>query len=184
MRLLLSLVLCAVVMSSPALIAASPVIGSNLRPQDNRLTQLIRAGSVRSATLKSLVDRIEASRVIVYVAINPRMKPNLSGMLTWMTQAGGYRYVRASISNDLTADQMIATIAHELQHAVEVIEDETVNDEKSLVALYRRIGQQHGNASPSRWETDAAQRTGFVVRKELATVPVTRIAQAGLVGRS
>jgi len=184
MRLLLSLVLCAVVMSSPALAAASSPTGRNVRPQDNRLTQLLRAGSARSATLKSLVDRIEASRVIVYVAINPLMKPNLSGMLTWMTQAGGYRYVRASISTDLTPDQMIATIAHELQHAVEVIEDEAVKDEKSLVALYRRIGQQSGNASPSRWETDAAQRTGFVVRKELASVPVTTIARAGAAGRS
>ena len=99
-------------------------MSTNLRPQDDRLTQLLRAGSARSATFKSLVDRIEASHVIVYVAINPLMKPNLSGMLTWMTQAGGYRYLRASISVDLTPDQMIATIAHELQHAVEVIEDE------------------------------------------------------------
>ena len=184
MRLLRSLALCAVVISAPALEAASPVISTNLRPQDQRLTALIRAGSARSATLKSLIDRIEASRVIVYVAINPMMKPNLSGMLTWMTQAGGYRYVRVSISNDLTPDQMIATIGHELQHAVEVIEDETVSDEASLVALYRRIGQQSGSASPSRWETDAAQRTGFVVRKELASVPVTRIARAAAVGRS
>lgn len=183
MRLLRSLVLCAVAMSSPALVAASPVTSTNLRPQDDRLAQLIRAGSARSATLRSLVDRIEASRVIVYVAINPLMKPNLSGMLTWMTQAGGYRYLRASISNDLTPDQMIATIAHELQHAVEVIEDEAVNDEKTLVALYRRIGQQR-SVSPSRWETDAAQRTGFVVRKELASAPITTIARAGAAGRS
>ncbi len=98
MRLLLSLVLYAVVMSSTEMAAASPAGGSKLRPQDDRLTQLILAGVERSATLKSLVDRIEASRVIVYVAINPLMKPNLSGMLTWMTQAGGYRYVRVSIS--------------------------------------------------------------------------------------
>ena len=182
MRLLLSLVLCAVVIGSPALVAAVPN-GSNVRPQDDRLTQLLRAGSARSATFKSLVDRIEASHVIVYIAINPLMKSNLSGMLTWMTQAGGYRYLRASISTDLSPDQMIATIAHELQHAVEVIEDEAVNDEKSLVALYRRIGQQSSTASPSRWETEAAQRTGFVVRKELASVPVTTIARAGTASR-
>jgi hypothetical protein len=184
MRLLASLVLSAIVLSSPAIVAGSPVASTNLRPQDERLTQLLRAGAERSATLRSLVDRIEASRVIVYVAINPLMKPNLSGMLTWMTQAGGYRYLRASISNDLNADQMIATIAHELQHAVEVIEDETVNDENSLVALYRRIGQQKGHASPSRWDTDAAQRTGFVVRKELASAPITAIVRAGGAGRS
>ena len=184
MRILHSVVLCAVVMSLPALVAAAPVTGTNVRTQDDRLTQLLRVGSARSATLRALVDRIEASRVIVYVAINPQIKPNLSGMLTWMTQAGGYRYVRASISNDLSSDQMIATIAHELQHVVEVIEDETVNDENSLVALYRRIGQQRGHSSPSRWETDAAQQTGFVVRKELASAPMTTIVRAGAAGRS
>ncbi|MEO5740019.1 MAG: hypothetical protein ABIS29_05445 [Vicinamibacterales bacterium] len=183
MRLLLSLVLCAVVMSSLALVAAVPKVSANLRPQDDRLTQLVRAGIARSATFKSLVDRIEASHVIVYVAINPLIKSNLSGMLTWMTQAGGHRYLRASISNALGPDQMIATIGHELQHAVEVIEDEAVNDEETLVALYRRIGQQSGAASPSRWETEAAQRTGFVVRKELAGVQVTTSARAGAAAR-
>ncbi len=74
MRLLLSLVLCAVVMGSPVLVAAVPKVSTNLRPQDDRLTQLVRAGSARSATFKSLIDRIEASHVIVYVAINPLMK--------------------------------------------------------------------------------------------------------------
>jgi len=92
-------------------------------------------GAARSTTFKALVDRIEASHVIVYVALNPLMKSSLSGMLTWMTRAGDFRYVRASISMDLTPDQMIATAAHELQHAVEVIEGDSVNDEKSLDPL-------------------------------------------------
>ena len=61
--------------------------------------------------------------------------------MTWMTRAGDFRYVRASISTELLFDQMIATVAHELQHAVEVIEDESVTDERSLVELYKRIGQ-------------------------------------------
>ena len=178
MRLLLALALCAVGMSSSALDATVPAATGRLRPQDERLTQLLRDGTSRSPTLKTLVDRIEASKVIVYVALNPLMKSNLSGMLTWMTRAGDTRYLRASISPDLTPDQMIATIAHELQHAVEVIEDESVTDEKSLVALYRRIGLQHGQSAPSRWETVAAQRTGFQVRKELGGAPPTTLARA------
>ena len=176
MRLLLSLALCAVAMTTTAL--ASPNDSAHLRPQDERLTNLIRQGVARSTTLKALVERIEASKVIVYVAINPLIKSNLSGMLTWMTRAGDTRYLRASISPDLTADQMIATIAHELQHAVEVIEDETVNDEKGLVALYRRIGQQNSSAAPSRWETAAAQKIGYQVRKELGDVPTALLARA------
>jgi hypothetical protein len=107
------------------------------------------------------------------------MKSNLAGMLTWMTQAGGVRYLRASVSPDLTGDQMIATIGHELQHVVEVIEDDAVRDEKSLVALYQRIGEQNSKAMPSRWETQAAQRAGLQVRKELAGVQTMALGRSG-----
>lgn len=161
-----------VVLTSPAF-AAGPSGEVRLRPQDARLEQVLKAGAARSATFKSLVDRIESSNVIVYVALNPMMKSSLSGMLTWMTRAGDYRYVRASISTELTFDQMIATLAHELQHAVEVIDDPNVIDEKSLVALYKRIGRQNSNAAPARWETQAAQDAGFRVRRELVETQTT-----------
>lgn len=177
MRMLLSVGLCAIVLTSSLLRAAPRADAAHVRPQDDRLAQVLRDGAARSTTFKALVDRIEASEVIVYVALNPLMKSNLSGMLTWMTKAGGIRYVRASISTDLTPDQMIATVAHELQHAVEVIEDQTVTDEKSLVALYRRIGHQNNGSSSTRWETAAAQQMGFQVRRELGA-PVTLIAKA------
>lgn len=178
MRLLLSVTLCAVAISFSAVFAAVPATSRNLRPQDDRLSRLLRDGSARSATLKALIDRIEASKVIVYVSINPMMRSNLAGMLTWMSRAGEFRYLRVSINPDPTPDQMIATIAHELHHAVEVIDDETVNDERSLVALYRRIGEQSGLSSPTRWETAAAQRTGVQVRRELVGVPATIVARA------
>ena len=179
MRLLPALALCVVVLTSSTLAAKAPDSEARLRPQDARLTSLLRQGAARSTTFKALVDRIEASNVIVYVARNPLMKKNLSGMLTWMTRAGNYRYLRASISTDLTSDQMIATLAHELQHAVEVIEDESVTDEASLVALYRRIGKQSGAAAPMRWETMAAQETGFRVRRELVAAPASTVARSG-----
>jgi hypothetical protein len=117
--------------------------------------------------------------VIVYIAVNPILKSNLSGALTWMTQAGDFRYVRASISTELTFDQMIATVAHELQHAVEVIEDASVVDEKSLIALYRRIGEP-SRSTQTGWETINAQQTGYKVRRELVTGPASTIAKAAI----
>ena len=177
---LLPIVALSVLVTTATAMADGPSGEVRLRPQDARLEQVIKEGARRSATFKSLVDRIEASNVIVYVAMNPVMKSNLSGMLTWMTRTGSYRYVRASISTDLSFDQMVATVAHELQHAVEVIEDETVTDEKSMVALYRRIGRQNSSAAPVRWETDAAQQAGFRVRRELGEVPATTIARASI----
>jgi hypothetical protein len=176
MRLTITVALLAVVGSSA--LAAEPNGGPRLRPQDARIAQVLKEGSARSATFKALVDRIEASNVIVYVALNPILRSSLSGALTWMTRAGEYRYVRASISPDLTINHMIASVAHELQHAVEVIEDESVVDERTLVALYRRIGLPSRAAGPSGWDTEAAQRTGTQVRRELVAVPINVIARA------
>ena len=68
MRLLLALALSAVVVHRPPLAAAAADGGPRLRPQDARLTQLLRQGAARSTTFKALVDRIEASNVIVYMA--------------------------------------------------------------------------------------------------------------------
>lgn len=176
MRVVFSVALSLMMLTTGAL-AAPRDGGPRIRPQDARTKQVLKEGAERSATFKALVDRIEASDVIVYVAINPLLRSSLSGSLTWMTRAGEYRYVRASISPEMLFDQMIATVAHELQHAVEVIGDPGVIDEKSLAALYRRIGHESQASVPSGWETVAAQETGWQVRRELVSVPATTLAR-------
>lgn len=179
MRTMCIAAVCALLCSAPLFAGSTPDGGPRVRPQDARIKDAIKEGMVRSATFRALVQRIESSDVIVYVAMSPTIKTSLSGMLTWMTQAGGFRYVRASISPDQTFDQLIATIGHELQHAVEVTEDPTVLDEKTLVGLYRRIGVHNEMVSPNRWETAAAQQTGSQVRRELTAMP-TLVAARGL----
>lgn len=168
MRTVITAALCAMLVSSAAFAGRPPDGGPRLRPQDSRIKDALREGSARSATFRALLDRVELGDVIVYVATDRQIKSSLSGMLTWMTQAGGYRYVRASINPDQSFDQVIATIGHELRHAIEVIEDPSVTSEKTLVQLYKRIGQHTNTSTPTRWETVAAQQTGTQVRRELS----------------
>jgi len=170
MRWLLSIVFCSAVLVSNAY--AEPPDrardgGPRIRPQDPRSTRLLRDGIARSETFRALVARIEASNVFVYVTVTPFIKSSLAGQLTWMTQAGPYRYLRATLSAEQTSDQSIASLAHELQHAVEVVDDVRVKDEKTLVALYQRIGTPSRASVSSGWETLAAQETGYRVRREL-----------------
>lgn len=176
MRGLFSVVLCSALLVSNVY-AATPDEsrdgGSRVRTQDPRTRLALRDGVARSETLRALVDRIEASHVFVYVSVSPFIKASLSGQLTWMTQAGPYRYLRATLSADQTSDQLIASLAHELQHAVEVAGDDLVISEKTLVALYQRIGQPSRAVANSGWETIAAQQTGYRVRREL-------VASAGM----
>lgn len=180
MRTLITAALCAVVVSSSAFAGAAPDAAPRLRPQDPRIKAALREGAARSSTFRALLDRIESGDVIVYVATNRQIKSSLAGMLTWMTQAGGYRYVRASINPDQSFDQLIATIGHELRHAIEVIDDPGVNSERTLVDLYRRIGEQNTSASPSRWETSAALQTGWTVRRELSAMSMPAALARGV----
>lgn len=141
--------------------------GARVRPQDPRLIQLLRAGLTRSATLRGLVNRLEASNVIVYISLSQHLRSSLAGKLAWVTKAGGVRYLRATINAEQPTDQMIATLAHELQHAVEVSADDSVVDQRSLVALYMRIGRPSPAGHAASWDTEAAQDTGYQVRREL-----------------
>ena len=180
MRWLLTLAMfCSLALTSSVIASTDPPVnggGPRLRPQSPFVAGLLKAGTARSATMRSLVDRIEAGNVIVYIAVNPLLKSSLSGGLTWMTRAGEFRFVRASISRDLTPDQMIATLAHELQHAAEVAEDESVISEATLVAMYRRIGLQGRGAAPG-FETVAAQEMGYQVRRELGAAPAPAVSR-------
>lgn len=168
MRTLLALVVGSLIATSA--LAADPNEAwreARLRPQDPRLAELLRAGVARSATFRALVNRLESGHVIVYLSLSQTLKSNLAGKLTWITKAGSFRYLKATISVEQTADQMIATLAHELQHALEVSGDPEVTDQRSLLALYKRIGRPSHSGLAESWETVAAQDTGVQVRREL-----------------
>jgi hypothetical protein len=181
MRALLMIVLSSFTLASAAFGAepdSSRNGGARLRPQDDRTTAMIAAGVARSASFRALVDRIEASDVFVYVGMSPLLKSSMAGRLSWMTKAGGYRYLRAVISTDLSPDQIIASLAHELQHVVEVIDESDVVDEKSLEKLYKRIGRRSQASVTAAWETVAAQEAAIRVRRELNAQPVTLASRA------
>jgi hypothetical protein len=149
---------------------------ARIRPQDPRLVELIRTGVGRSVTLRDIVRRLEAGNLIVYISLNPAMKSNLAGKLTWMTKSGIFRYVKVTINTEQSSDAMIATLAHELQHALEVGGDESVIDQRSLAGLYMRIGRPSISNVISGYETAAAQETGFQVRRELAAATAAAAA--------
>jgi len=182
MRALLLIVLSSFVAASSAF-ASEASKGPRIRPQDDRITAMLAAGVARSASFRALVDRIEASDVFVYAGMSPLLKSGMAGRLSWMTKAGGYRYLRVAISTDLSSDRIIASLAHELQHVVEVIEESTVVDEKTLETLYKRIGQRSRVTANAAWETVAAQEAANRVRRELNAPPVTLALRATISDR-
>ena len=171
MRWLCALVVFALLVCVPLAASSDTTLKdtTHLRLQDSRTINAMREGLLKSPTLRKLVDRIEASNTFVYVTLDPFMKKRLSGQTTWMGKSKEFRYLRVAIQGDLATDQIIATLGHELRHVVEVIDNESVVSEDTLVALYKRIGRPSSPDIPSGWETVAAQDAGLQVRREIRT---------------
>jgi hypothetical protein len=153
--------------------AAPPVVewwrdgGPRIRPSDKRVSDLLAMGMERSPLVRGLVNTIESGQVIVYIGMNPLMQRGLAGCVTFVSDAGRFRYLRAMLNPDLTTEQVIAALAHELHHVTEIMAHPDVRSESALASLYRRIGNENRRSARSGWETDAAQQVGSDVRREL-----------------
>jgi hypothetical protein len=150
----------AAVVAAPGLAAAD----GGVRPLQARGARLLDEGLRRSATLSALVAEIRASDVVVYVDLDPDEPGALEGSLRFRVAAGGTRYLRVWLQPRRCDDVLIATLAHELQHAAEVARAVDVTSPAAFKALYASVGR---SARADRFETDAAQATGARVRREL-----------------
>ena len=136
----------------------------------------MRAGSVdagelvseairRSPTVRGLAASIEASDVIVWIALAD--VPGLrTGRLRVMGAAGGVRRLYVEIARISPLDDQITWLGHELWHAYEIAMAPEVVDADSLERLYKRIGDRL-TPGESAFETGGAVEAGRRVGREL-----------------
>jgi hypothetical protein len=138
---------------------------------DRDAGELLRDGYSRSATFRRLVATVESSLWRVFVQSGECPVPHTVGCLLHVVGSmNGERtlYIRVS-PHARRRDLVIATIAHELQHASEVLQDPDVVDPGTMRALFARIGFQNVvEGGGIAFETADAERAGDVVRHELA----------------
>ncbi|MDQ3346583.1 MAG: hypothetical protein M3545_01305 [Acidobacteriota bacterium] len=137
----------------------------HVRAVDQRLTHAIADGLRRSSTFTGLVLALDRSDVIVYIETAPGMPASVAGRMLLAAGPSTQRYLRIQIAGGVRGNELIALLAHELQHALEVAESPAVRDERTLIALYETIG--HPGSAAHRYDTMAAQDTGRRVRLEL-----------------
>jgi hypothetical protein len=137
----------------------------HLRAVDRRVSDAIAEGLGRSATFARLVLALDQSDVIVYIETARAMPSTLAGRMLIVAGPANQRYLRIQIADAPRGVELIALIAHELQHALEVAASPDVRDERALIGLYQTIG--HGGHGQHRYDTMAAQDTGRQVRTEL-----------------
>ena len=144
--------------------ADGPATIGRVRALDPWAVESLDRVATRSPLARHLIDRLEASNVIVHIVTAPVMPSNVAGTTRFVSQRGGYRYVRVSIDRQLLPDTRAAILGHELQHALEIAVSDAV-DHDGVRRLYERIGKRVDGRD--HFETPAAALAGRRVWSEL-----------------
>jgi len=156
----------------------SPGLSNRVRILDPALRLAFDQGMAQSPTFIALVAHLQRSNVIVYLTQDTCPGRHVVGCVASVDQQGEWRYVRINLmllrqseATELKLSQrrLVAQIGHELQHTVEIADDQSIVDVRSLERSYARNGAYRHEAS---YETDAAIHAGENVLKDL-----TRLAR-------
>jgi hypothetical protein len=146
--LLLLFVLCI-----PSSTLAGAGDAAHLRATDGVVRAMIARGMALSFTFRRLVDRLEASDVIVHVT-RRRLVSRPVGFNQFVATTPYGRYVRITLEADDASDAVVALLGHELRHAVEAADAPAVTDQPTYHTLYRAIGRSF--CGPPKWCFDTA----------------------------
>jgi hypothetical protein len=145
-------------------------VATRIRVEDERLTHLLDYGRKRSALLESLINRLEASDVVVYVRCDHRLRRGVAGKLSFVGTSAGTRYVLVRVGYVGDRLRQIALIGHELRHGVEVADTPAIVDTASFQREYARLGYVNRLASAdgvTAFESDEAVDAGERILREL-----------------
>jgi hypothetical protein len=144
-----------------------------VRSDDPTLVALITQASEWSPTFRGFVSQIEATDGIVYVARRQCQYGVRACLSMNVTLAGPYRILRVAVDARKAGcdTDLMASIGHELWHAIEILREPTLRSYAAVFEFYRRIGLRRNSSGYSgAWETAAAIQMGWTVLKELRAV--------------
>jgi hypothetical protein len=165
-------VVLAVLTAEPAMrgagsddIAEGPSPIPRVRSSDSALVGLIAQATRGSETFRSLITSIQASNGIVYVEPGRCGHGVRACLKIWMQVSGPNRFLRIVIDRSPSDRdlQVMGSLGHELQHAVEVLSEPAVTNGPTMYNFLRRTASNHSN----RFETTAAVNAGNDVIDEL-----------------
>ena len=136
---------------------------ARVRGVSARVVALINDATAQSKTFHELIDRIGTTDGIVYVAEGQCGHGVQACLLLTMTVMGPNRVLRILVDPRKVDRDLMGSIGHELQHAVEVLSHLSIRSGSAMTLLYNKEGDKSGR----RFETDAAIRAGNAVRAEL-----------------
>lgn len=154
-----------------------PIDIRRVRAADAKAAELLAEGAALSPIVAGLIRQIEQSDLYVYIETGLLREMGHRGMCAAMrivaaTPAG--RFVRISINVPGVRVNLLAALAHELQHAVEVAADPTVADAEELLRCYKANGFQKPDGTCC---TKEATRVTALARTEVTKAFAARSAE-------
>jgi hypothetical protein len=140
---------------------------SHVRSSNASLIALIARATEQSATFRGLVDTIDATDGIVYVEAG-RCRDSRA-CFTGVSGAGAYRMLWVTVDVRQVDSNLIGSIGHELQHAIEILSNTKMRNSAAMYLFFSRHGWQVGSGRGA-FETTAATKAGNAVREEIRTV--------------
>jgi hypothetical protein len=142
----------------------APMAGSRVRTTNAVISTAIASGIERSPTFRQRLAEIEATDGLVYVDAGTCGNNSVAACLVpSLVVAGPSRLLRIFVDlRKANGCRLVATIGHEMQHAVEVLRDPSVRSGEAMYFLFARIGP----VSSGPFETTAAKQTTLRVDRE------------------
>lgn len=158
------LALAVVAVAEAAAAQEAPATASRVRTSSALISAAIALGVERSPTFRQRLAEIEATDGLVYVEAGTCGNNSVAACLVpRLVLAGPSRLLRVFVDlRRATGCRLVATIGHELQHAVEVLQDPSVRSSDAMYFLFARIGP----VSSGPFETTAAKQTTRRVDRE------------------
>jgi hypothetical protein len=138
---------------------------ARVRSDDQFVAGLIARASLGSSTFRGLLTAIEATNGIVYVESGRCGHGARACLQLWMQSSGRNRFLRVLVDRQRADSDLdlMGSIGHELQHAIEALSDVAVVNGTMLYNFFRRYAPTDNN----RFETTEAINMGNAVRDEL-----------------
>jgi hypothetical protein len=165
------LALLAILMLAPAQAFAQDDAPRAPRVRPERgIQHLVDEAGRRSPAIRESLDRLERLDVTVYIRGTLFARTDLEGRVALLSSTGSHRYLIIELACGRSELTQMATLGHELFHAIEIAEEPSVVSPATLADFYSRIGTLTGDSGGLRtFETEAAAAAGQRARRQLLT---------------
>jgi hypothetical protein len=118
-----------------------PIPGDpHVRPVGDGLAEFVKELARKSKEIRRLLEIITSSDVVVYIVCDAELPPTARGRLSFLTSAGGHRYLWVRLRPKGSPLDQAAALGHELRHAAEIAAAPSIVDSESLEREYLQVG--------------------------------------------